>query len=124
MILEMRKAYKEGYRFFGVRATHEKVEVGQKLKPSHDWDIENDCPSQELLSGTCAIFVDVENIQYEDAEWDADILESLHSAIERSKIYCGVQTVLVASKDNMDFGFDLKEVILENAVVLSIINET
>lgn len=84
--------------------------------------MENDCSSDQQLSGTCAVRFDADCIQLEDDDFDADILESLENAIARANAYDGVQLVLIASKYGYEDGWDQDEIILEDADVLAVLD--
>lgn len=117
----LRNAYANGYRYFGVRVVPEEVEVGQRLAPSYDWDMENDCSSDTQLSGTCAVFFDVDYIDWNDDDYNSEIINSLESAIAQSENYDGAQTVIIASKTHYENGWDENEIILEDADVVEVI---
>lgn len=114
----IKSAKVEGFRFFGIRVVPEIVTVGQQLAPSHDWDMENDCPSADLLPGTCALWLDVDGLLYDDEQ---EVEANIEDAIKRSEVYDGPMTVLVGSKTGYEDGWDVGEVILEDATVLAMV---
>lgn len=124
----MKEAYEEGFCSFGIRSIDTKIfgraECGDILPESYDWDIEEDCSTYETtgetLPGTCAVWVNTQWINY-DNEWDTDILNSLESAIKIAHTYYGDEYVLVGSKEGGEWGNDEREIILEDAQVLAII---
>lgn len=119
----LRTAYNNGYRYFGVRGVHEKVVVGQRLAPSYDWDFENDCSSDVELPGTCAVDFELEAIFLHDDDYDNETFINFEKAYARARDYYGVQTVIIASRYDCDYGYDLDEVILGDAVCLAILDE-
>lgn len=118
IIETIKTAKNNGFRFFGVRVVPEIVAVGQILDPSHDWDMENDCPSEYTLPGTCAIMIDCDGLLYDDEQ---EVEDSIANAVNRSKVYDGPMTVLVGSKTGYEDGWDIGEIVLEDATVLAII---
>ena len=124
----MKAAHKDGFRSFGIRSINTRISgranVGDILPESYDWDIEQDCSTYdttgETLSGTCAVWVNTEWINYDD-EWDPDILKSLESGLKIAHSYYGDECVLVGSKEGGEWGNDEREIILEDAQVLAII---
>lgn len=124
----MKAAHKDGFRSFGIRSINTRISgranVGDVLPESYDWDIEQDCSTYdttgETLSGTCAVWVNTEWINYDD-EWDSDILKSLEAGLKIAHSYYGDEYVLVGSKEGGEWGNDEREIILEDAQVLAII---
>ena len=109
------EAKENGYRAFGVR-TGDKVEIGQEVECSHDWDLENDCSSDELLDGTCATGI---YITWWDGEEEDD--EILNDAIAyNAKHYSGEMQYIIAGT-GYENGYDDGEAIIYNAVVIAII---
>lgn len=118
----IKKAYKDGYRDFGVRAMDTEYQAGEDVPDSYDWDIENDCSTYnttgETLPGACAVFFAVDGIQldeYEDAE------ENLNAAIEQAKRYYCDHLYIIASKFGSEWGNDQNEIILRDAQVIAVI---
>ena len=126
LVNEIKTAYENGYRFFGIRnITREldKLNVGDACPNSYDWDIENDCSTYcttgETLNGASAIHVNT------DPVWDDDneMQEALETAIEQAKNYYDGVLYLIASKENYDWGSDENEIVLEDATVIAIVNQ-
>lgn len=124
----MKAAHKDGFRSFGIRSINTRISgranVGDILPKSYDWDMEQDCSTYdttgETLPGTCAIWVNTEWINYND-DWDPDILNSLESGLKLAHGYYGDEYVLVGSREYGEWGWEEREIILEDAQVLAII---
>lgn len=104
-----------GYKAFGVR-TGDKVEVGQELECSHDWDLENDCSSDELLNGTCA--TEIGMLWFDGDEEDDDAVNN--AVAYNAKHYSGEMQYIIAGTGSEN-GYDDGETIIYNAVVIAII---
>ena len=126
LVNEIKTAYENGYRFFGIRnITREldKLNVGDTCPNSYDWDAENDCSTYcttgETLNGASAIHVNT------DPVWDDDneMQEALETAIEQAKNYYDGVLYLIASKENYDWGSDENEIVLENATVIAVVGQ-
>lgn len=128
LIKIMREANENGFRGFGIRSVETEitgyVNVGDILPESYDWDMENDCSTyyttKETLPGTCAIWISTDWINYDD-DRDSNILKSLESALKIAHTYYGDEYVLLGSKEYGEWGWDEREIILEDAQVLAII---
>lgn len=124
---EIKAAYENGYRFFGVRnITREldKLSVGDTCPNSYDWDVENDCSTYcttgETLDGASAIHVNADPF----CDGDEEISEAIESAAKQAAAYDDEgELVLIASKDGSDWGFDKNEIVLENAIVIAVVNQ-
>lgn len=126
LVNEIKTAYENGYRFFGVRnITREldKLNVGDACPNSYDWDIENDCSTYcttgETLNGASAVHVNTDPVWDDDTEMQ----EALETAIEQAKNYYDGVLYLIASKENYDWGSDENEIVLEDATVIAIVNQ-
>ena len=126
LVNEIKTAYENGYRFFGIRnITREldKLNVGDTCPNSYDWDAENDCSTYcttgETLNGASAIHVNT------DPVWDDDneMQEALETAIEQAKNYYDGVLYLIASKENYDWGSDENEIVLEDATVIAVVDQ-
>lgn len=114
-VKEIINAYEnKGYQYFAVR-TGRVAKVGEILEPSHDWDFENDLPSDELLDGTCG--TNIETIWFDDEE---EVAEALEKAIAENKGYPGEMQYIIAGNSS-EYGDDPHEVIIEDAEVIYII---
>ena len=101
--------YGARYNYFGVRGLRddEHYKPGDYCRESKDWDLENDCPSQETLGGTCAIAV-------YDSHGNFDEEESIIGASAYSN-----RLALIAG-DSAYWGYDPDEIVIKNAVVIKI----
>lgn len=125
IVNEIKTAYENGYRFFGIRNISTqmyKLNVGDTCPNSYDWDFEYDRSAYgttgETLNGASAIHVNT------DPVWDDDneMQEALETAIEQAKNYYDGVLYLIASKENYDWGSDENEIVLEDATVIAIVN--
>lgn len=94
---------------FGLRKTNDVLNVGDDVPPSHDWDLENDCPAQNMLTGASTIGL--------PTVFDDDDLEDVLILVDMMKRYTGNKLILVAG-DNAGLGDDNHEVLIKNGVVL------
>ena len=126
LVNEIKTAYENGYRFFGIRNISTqmyKLNVGDTCPNSYDWDFEYDRSTYgatgETLNGASAIHVNT------DPVWDDDneMQEALETAIEQAKNYYDGVLYLIASKENYDWGSDENEIVLEDATVIAIVNQ-
>ena len=87
----------------------EDAKIGDVLRPSYEWDIENDvschATTGEMLPGTCGV------------ELIEGTLDEIEEAISTAP-YCG-KIALIAG-DFAGYGNDPKEVYLENARVMGL----
>ena len=127
IVNEIKTAYENGYRFFGIRnITREldKLNVGDACPNSYDWDIENDCSTYcttgETLNGASAVHVNADLPFCEDEE----IVEAIETAVNQAVNYDdNGELVLISSKDGYDWGSDENEIVLEDATVIAIVNQ-
>lgn len=127
LVNEIKAAYENGYRFFGIRnITRElgKLNVGDACPNSYDWDIENDCSTYcttgETLNGASAVHVNADLPFCEDEE----IVEAIETAVNQAVNYDdNGELVLISSKDGYDWGSDENEIVLEDATVIAIVNQ-
>ena len=126
LVNEIKTAYENGYRFFGIRNISTqmyKLNVGDTCPNSYDWEFEYDRSTYgttgETLNGASAIHVNT------DPVWDDDneMQEALETAIEQAKNYYDGVLYLIASKENYDWGSDENEIVLENATVIAVVNQ-
>ncbi len=103
----------QGYNYLGVRALQddEDYKVGEITRNSLDWDAENDCSSDQELSGICAVEVDMDDDNRERA-----IEETL--AFVRANYWGGTAVLLGAH--GTEHGNDPSEIIMRNAQVIAI----
>lgn len=92
---------------FGIRTDDLDLNVGEYFGLSHDWDFENDRPSDEYLNGTCTT-----GIRYMFAD-EEDITEAVEKALEKQN-YCGKYQYLVAGTAS-EYGDDDLELIINNS---------
>lgn len=112
---EIIKAMREaGFNYYGVR-TGKKQNIGDYLEPSHDWDLENDCESEDYLPGTCATIISAHRL-----DSDEDLEEAIAEAIKTNNRYCGDSQYIIGS-NSMEYGFDPQEAIISDAKVIYII---
>lgn len=108
------------YNMFGVRFDDRDFEVGQELPKSRNWDMNGE--TDELLSGTCAIYVSDETdfLEYLDGELESDCgeLDKFNAALEAN--YPGKHVYLVAIYSNCgyEWGEDESEIIMNGAEVV------
>lgn len=108
------KAFDEKkYTCFGVR-TGRTAEVGEKLEPSHDWDIENDWFSDELLPGTCCTGIGGDFEDYEDEEIEKALAQ------HHKNYYLGEMTYIIGGRRS-EYGNDPGEEIIADAEVIYIV---
>lgn len=115
-IIEMAKS--SGFNSIGLRADDKVLNAGDSLEKSHDWDFENDCSSDELLSGTCALsghfwFLD----GFDDAESQREDEHTLQSLIKESKVYKRMHLYLIGGS-GLEWGNDPHEAIISDAEVV------
>lgn len=112
------------YNYIGIRhlSDDEHYQVGDWCRNSYDWDYEQDCSTYETenpieLPGTCAYNTGI------DPNWDEpeEIAEKLEKAIEASGCYLG--DLVIVAGDRMEYGNDDNEIIIADAVVISILAE-
>mgnify|MGYP007010770073 FL=1 len=112
------------YNYIGIRhlSDDEHYQVGDWCRNSYDWDYEQDCSTYETenpieLPGTCAYNTGI------DPNWDEpeEIAEKLEKAIEASGCYLG--DLVIVAGDRMEYGNDDHEIIIADAVVISILAE-
>lgn len=115
IMMAITEASDNHYTCFGVRKGY-KANIGDYLENSHDYDIENDCSSDEYLDGTCATNI---GMLWFDGEEDDE--EAVRKAIEyNAKHYAGEMQYIIAGKCASN-GYDDHEIIIENAVVIAIV---
>lgn len=111
------KAFDEkGYTYFGVR-TGRIAEIGEKLEPSHDWDYENDCSSDEMLSGTCS--TGIGGLWFDGEPEDEEEIEKAISRHIKNN-YVGEMTYIIGG-NRSEYGNDDGEMIIANAEVIYIV---
>lgn len=116
-ILEaIKKANKEGYRYFGIRGDNVKFEIGTYLDNSYDWDYENDCQSEEKLSGTCSTGIGY--LWYDGEQEDLDTIEKAIKLNETTYAY-NYRTVIAG--ESAEYGEDEDELIISGAKVIYVI---
>lgn len=101
------------HSYYGIRSGRAQ-QIGDIIPPSHDWDFENDCESEDLLPGACTTGV---NTMFSDNEW---LIDKLTAAVNANSIYDGDQQYLVGGNSAV-YGDDESELIIEDAQVLYII---
>lgn len=108
------KAFNEkGYTYFGVR-TGRTAEIGEELEPSHDWDYENDCSSDEMLSGTCS--TGISDLWFDgESEDEEEIKKAIARHIKNN--YDGEMTYIIGGNKS-EYGNDAGEMIIANAEVI------
>ncbi|MBJ6364165.1 hypothetical protein ACFOQM_23370 [Paenibacillus sp. GCM10012307] len=108
----------------GVRGlrSDESYEVGDSLRDSFEWDMENDCSTYfttgETAGGICCIGVDT------DVETPEELAANIEAAVKQANIYGdnGCDTVIVAGRSvNTDYQTDDGEIRIRNAWVEAII---
>lgn len=108
------KANNEGKgSYFGIRGDDFEHEIGQTLEESYDWDYENDCQSDEKLSGTCAT-----NIPLIWFDGDEEEMEKLIEAYEYHVQNYQYKYTSIIVGENSEYGADEKEIIIEHAEVI------
>ena len=111
------EAKKSDNRYFGVRGDDVSFEIGTYLDDSFDWDYENDCQSEEKLSGTCATKIDYLWLDGEEQD-----IEAIAKALEyHKKAYRYKYTTIIAGTEE-EYGSDEKETIIRNAQVIYKVN--
>lgn len=99
------------YRYYGLRSTNGKYEVGQELHSSVDSSddgIENGEPE---LDGTCAT-------GFGYLAFDEDDTEEIEKALEINSGYKQNHLYLIAGND-VEYGEDEQEIIISNAVIVA-----
>ena len=110
-------AYKEkGITEFGIR-TGRIAKIGEELERSHNWDHENDCFSDDLLSGTCSTGI---GFLWFDGESEDEEMIKKAIEIHNDYPYNGEMTYIIGGVSST-YGEDMHELIIENAVVICII---
>lgn len=128
-LMEVIKAkYAEGYNAFGIRNICDRfgrLEVGDNVPNSYDWDIEADCSTYhttgETLNGACAVGINVGTL-WLDGHDDEELAEIIEEALKESKVYSFGEAMLIGGKDGCEYGNDPGEFIIRNAVVLAVID--
>lgn len=107
------------YLSLGLRGLQpdEQYEIGDIARNSHDWDLENDCSSEDELNGTCTILV---NTMWVDTA--EELIEEIEDTIEsiEDNGYGDGRIVLLGGRNDTQ-GYDPAERIISNAKVLAII---
>lgn len=123
MIMDYIKLAKEAIQekyFLGVRSLtkDESYVVGDSVRESYEWDLENDCSTYfttgETAVGTCCICVDM------DAESPEELVENIKIAIQKAEKYgdVGCDTVIIAGRNtNNDYQMDEGEIRIVGAWV-------
>ena len=106
------------YSVIGLRSacSDEKYNVGDTARNSYDWDMENDCSSDDELNGTSAIVID--NSWLEGAD---DLIERIENTIDDVKSYHGGKHIVLLGGWRESQVTDDGERVIENAVVLAVI---
>jgi hypothetical protein len=106
------------YNVLGLRSAcpDEKYTVGDYARNSYDWDMENDCSSDEELNGTSAIMLD--NSWLEGA---GDLIERIEESISDVAPYHGGKHIVLLGGWSESQGTDPGERVIENAKVLAVI---
>lgn len=108
------------FNFIGVRVLtdDEDYNIGDTCRNSYDWDYENDISCYETdgteLNGTCAIDTEI------DTTWDSkeEIEEKILNAINFIKSNYWNSKIVVIGGNNVEYGQDPKEIIIEDAEVI------
>lgn len=103
-----------GYNYYGVR-TGQVKNVGDILDPSHDWDFERDCQSDDYLPGTCATGIAAHYL-----DEDEDLIASIEKAITTNHMYGGDGQYIIGG-NAMEYGSDSQEMVIANAEVIYVI---
>lgn len=101
------------YKCFGIRTDDRELNIGDELGCSHDWDFENDTPSEELLPGICAT-------GFGELWYDEDDIETIEKALNAHKSYYGKHTYLIGGYFEK-YGDDESEVIISDAEVIAVL---
>lgn len=122
-IVNFLKVFEQDQRHqaYGIRTEDRELKVGDKLGCSHDWDIEHDCQSDELLPGICATGIGwlwLNNPGDDDSF--ADDVAAVQEALDTNNKYCGDHQYLIGGRF-VDYGYDPDESIIADAVVLAVI---
>jgi hypothetical protein len=106
------------YNVLGLRSAcpDEKYSIGDTARNSYDWDMENDCSSDDELNGASAIAID--NSWLEGAD---DLIERIENAIDDAKSYHGGKHIVLLGGWSSDYGTDSGERVIANAKVLAVI---
>ena len=106
------------YNVLGLRSTcpDEKYKVGSRARNSYDWDMENDCSSDEELNGTSAIMLD--SAWLEDAE---DLIARIKDALPDVGKYNGGKNIVLLGGWREAQGTDEGERVIEDAKILAVI---
>ena len=100
------------YSYFGIRAIDEVLAVGDTCQNSRVWD-DGDA-TEETLEGASATKITLNGYT------DTAIKTALEAAEKANKPYYADHHYVIAS-DNMEYGEDMNEIILKDAVVIAII---
>ena len=106
----------KGYTNFGIR-TGRVAEIGEELEPSHDWNHEDDCFSEETLPGTCS--TGIGGLWFDgEAEDEEEIEKAIARHIRNN--YDGEMTYIIGG-NRSEYGEDDGELIIANAEVIYIV---
>jgi hypothetical protein len=101
------------YTYFGLRADDEILAVGDACPASRVWD--NGNPTDEMLDGTSATRIALDGYNY-------DAIRTALGAAERANAPYHAAHHYVIAADSMEYGEDVDEVILRDAVVVAVID--
>lgn len=107
----------EGCTVFGIRSIDERLSVGDDVPDSHDWNYELDQPSEDTLDGACATGFGQLWDGEENADKNAEIIES---AVKENARYGGAYQYLIGGR-YFEYGNDEGEIIIQDAVVIAIV---
>lgn len=94
----------------------ESYSVGDTARNSYDWDMENDCSSDEELNGASAIVIDTAWL-----DGAVDLIERIEEEIDSVKSYNGGKHIVLLGGWSSDDGTDNGEQVITNAKVLAVI---
>ena len=115
------------YNVFGIRACckDEDYAINDICRNSYDWDFADDVSgyyTNKQLNGTCAIDINFDNL-FDDFD---DFVTKFNNAYNLAAKYLGDKQlgklVLIAG-DDMEWGTDPEEIIVNDAVVLDILKK-
>lgn len=101
------------FAYFGLRAADDVLAVGDTCPASRVWD--NGDPTDEMLDGTSATRIALSGYN------DDAVRAALEAAESANAPYHAAHHYVIAA-DSMEYGEDVDEVVLRNAVVVAVID--
>lgn len=126
-ILKSNESKQYPYIAFRSLTEDDKKEVGATLPPSYDHDFELDISTfettKETLNGTSGTRIDFDfEVRYEkEEERITELIEALKESMKEHKNYIDYFGRVIIGGDNIEYGDDFGEIIIEDAEVLVVI---